>query len=208
MFKTYYQALLILLFTSVSSLVFSQNVGINITGTTASTNAILDLNTGNSRNLGLIIPNVTLGTSLSSFWTGSVPPGPIVGLNSVKDVGMIVYNAGANQPMGYYYWSGASWVPVGSGASGNVTACVSAAAGYVPYYTSANEICNSVIFQSATPTVGVGTIIPKNMLDVNGAMAVGSGTNIAGNHYAGGSTAPANGMIIEGQVGIGTNVPP
>jgi hypothetical protein len=48
--------------------------------------------------------------------------------------------------------------------------------------------------------VGIGTQGPVNKLDVAGGMAVGSG-------YSGTSTAPANGMIIEGRVGIGTDSP-
>jgi len=44
--------------------------------------------------------------------------------------------------------------------------------------------------------VGIGTPTTLNKLDVSGAIAVGAS-------YAGSSTAPSNGMIIEGNVGIG-----
>ncbi|NIP23179.1 MAG: hypothetical protein GWN67_01900 [Phycisphaerae bacterium] len=47
--------------------------------------------------------------------------------------------------------------------------------------------------------VGIGTN-PVNKLDVEGAMAVGA-------NYSGTDTAPTNGMIIEGNVGIGTTNP-
>jgi hypothetical protein len=50
-----------------------------------------------------------------------------------------------------------------------------------------------------TGNVGIGTTVPKNKLDVNGGMAVGS--------YAGVNIAPSNGLIISGNVGIGTTVP-
>lgn len=48
--------------------------------------------------------------------------------------------------------------------------------------------------------VGVGTTTPANKLDVEGGMAVGAS-------YAGSNAAPADGAIIQGNVGIGTNAP-
>src|ERR1700721_2860624 len=100
---------------SFSLALSSQNVGINTTGAAPSVNAILDLNSGNSNNLGLIIPNVTLGASLATFNP------PIAHAFTVGDKGMMVYNSVAtNQPIGYYYWNGATWVSVSGG--GSVTA--------------------------------------------------------------------------------------
>jgi hypothetical protein len=51
-----------------------------------------------------------------------------------------------------------------------------------------------------TDLVGIGTGNPVNKLDVNGSMAIGAG-------FAGSQTAPANGLIIEGPVGVGTATP-
>jgi hypothetical protein len=48
--------------------------------------------------------------------------------------------------------------------------------------------------------VGVGTLSPVNKLDVAGTLAIGSA-------YAGTENAPANGAIIQGIVGIGTENP-
>ncbi|MGB9154304.1 MAG: hypothetical protein WCD70_14585, partial [Alphaproteobacteria bacterium] len=45
---------------------------------------------------------------------------------------------------------------------------------------------------------GFGTINPKNVLDVSGAVAIGAS-------YAGVSTSPANGLIVQGSVVIGTS---
>lgn len=51
-----------------------------------------------------------------------------------------------------------------------------------------------------TGGVGIGTTNPLNKLDVEGAAAIGA-------TYSGSSTAPTNGLIIEGNVGIGTSNP-
>lgn len=99
---------------TTSSALFAQNIGINVSGATPSVNAILDLNTGNSNNYGLIIPNVTLGASLSTFSP------PIANAPTAADVGMMIYNTGGAQAVGYYYWNGASWVAVSAGG-GSVT---------------------------------------------------------------------------------------
>ncbi|MBL7813922.1 MAG: tail fiber domain-containing protein [Saprospiraceae bacterium] len=46
--------------------------------------------------------------------------------------------------------------------------------------------------------IGMGVRNPQNTLDINGGLAVGS-------NYAGEETAPDNGAVIEGHVGIGTS---
>lgn len=53
---------------------------------------------------------------------------------------------------------------------------------------------------SAQQNVGIGTNDPKSKLDVNGGITIG-------NTYSGVNSAPANGAIIEGTVGIGTSAP-
>ncbi len=77
-------------------------------------------------------------------------------------------------------------------------------------YQVANANDNHVFFSGLNSTsstelmritgqgkVGIGTSNPLSALDVGGGVTIGS-------LYAGATTAPANGMIIEGQVGIGT----
>lgn len=53
-----------------------------------------------------------------------------------------------------------------------------------------------------TENIGIGTqlIQPTNRLDVNGAAAIGTS-------YAANATAPANGLVVQGSVGIGTATP-
>ncbi|MCE7934605.1 MAG: hypothetical protein DYG96_08425 [Chlorobi bacterium CHB2] len=48
--------------------------------------------------------------------------------------------------------------------------------------------------------VGLGTVTPANVLDVEGGAAIGA-------TYSGTTAAPANGLIVEGNVGVGTNDP-
>ncbi|WP_156944184.1 hypothetical protein [Bradyrhizobium sp. Ec3.3] len=50
---------------------------------------------------------------------------------------------------------------------------------------------------SASAKVGLGTTAPLNKLDVSGGEVVGAG-------YIGTTTAPSNGLIVQGSVGIGT----
>lgn len=67
------------------------------------------------------------------------------------------------------------------------------------YYLSGDGD-NEGIYLAANGHAGIGTASPQNMLDVSGGLAVGTA-------YAGSKTSPANGAIIEGRVGIGTNNP-
>lgn len=50
--------------------------------------------------------------------------------------------------------------------------------------------------------VGIGSVVfaPQNMLDVKGAIVVG-------NAYSGVNTAPANGLLVQGNTGIGITAP-
>lgn len=57
---------------------------------------------------------------------------------------------------------------------------------------------NSLVSKGAN--IGIGTISPVNKLDVEGGMAIGA-------TYSGTNTAPTNGLLVEGNVGIGTPTP-
>ena len=50
-------------------------------------------------------------------------------------------------------------------------------------------------------SVGIGVTFPANLLDVEGGAAIGS-------TYSGSATAPTDGLLVEGRVGIGTSSPP
>ena len=64
-----------------------------------------------------------------------------------------------------------------------------------------NGVPTNLYLNALGGNVGIGTMfIPVNKLDLEGNMAIGAA-------YAELHTAPANGLIIEGDVGIGTNSP-
>ncbi|MBN1408604.1 MAG: LamG domain-containing protein [Calditrichaceae bacterium] len=48
--------------------------------------------------------------------------------------------------------------------------------------------------------IGIGTMEPKNILDIEGGIVIGTS-------YSGTNTAPTNGLLVEGNVGIGNNNP-
>ncbi len=54
--------------------------------------------------------------------------------------------------------------------------------------------------QVADKNIGLGTLSAKNRLDVSGSVVIGRA-------YAGVETAPTNGLLVQGAIGIGTNAP-
>ncbi len=63
---------------------------------------------------------------------------------------------------------------------------------------SFDGIVNSNV--TASGNVGLGTTLSMNKLDVSGGVGIGTG-------YAGYRTAPTDGLIVQGNVGIGTRIP-
>ncbi|MCF6342406.1 MAG: hypothetical protein L3J31_06330 [Bacteroidales bacterium] len=66
----------------------------------------LDIVSGNK---GLLVPRVTLTSDLTN-------PSPV----SSPATGLLVFNNGANQPVGFYYWGGATWMKLETG-TGTIT---------------------------------------------------------------------------------------
>ncbi len=77
------------------SIVFSQNVGINASGTAPDASAGLDVNFNNK---GLLIPRV----DISDLSTAAPISSPATSL--------IVYNTNTTTGPGYFYWNGSRWV--------------------------------------------------------------------------------------------------
>jgi hypothetical protein len=78
------------------------------------------------------------------------------------------------------------------------------------FYFRQDQLCCAVIFCLTifisplihAQNVGIGAAVftPVNMLDVKGSTVIG-------NNYSGVNTAPLNGLLVEGNTGIGTVVP-
>lgn len=190
-------SLVLLLFLSVNTALHAQNVGINTTGATPSQNAILDLNTGNAKNLGLLIPRVILGVSLNTFNP------PIANAATGLDSGMMVYNWQAtNQPVGYYYWNGTTWVSV-SGGGGSVTGANDG--------TSLNGT-NVILGNTISSTIGQltqNTEVPLNGHYLSFSAAGTSATTGQVSIDLAAGIAPANSLDDNGSFGTGTtNISP
>ena len=71
--------------------------------------------------------------------------------------------------------------------------------GGMVFYTNGPAWGPSVLVSNAG-NVGIGTTAPIHKLDVSGNMTIGSG-------YTSSVTVPANGLIVQGGVGIGTSSP-
>lgn len=184
----------------IGATLIAQNVGINVSGTTPSQNAILDLNTGNAKNLGLIIPRVVLGASLTTFNP------PIAHAATGADSGMIVFNWQAtNQAIGYYYWSGSTWISVtgagGVGGSGTVN--------YLARWTpNATSLGIGVTRDNGT-TVGINNApVAAQMLTVTESTAANTailGQNTAASGASTGVGVEGNTTQSEGAGVIGSN---
>lgn len=168
--KTYCKISFVLFLLSASSALFAQNVGINATGATPNTAAILDLNTGNTftspNGMGLLIPNVALAGVTDAVTIASPP------------TSLLVYvPAGSGlTPAGYYYNSGTptlpDWVSFGGGSiSGAGTL------NYVAKWTpNGSTLGNSLIFDNGTTVTltelnGTGT--RKLYVNANGDVLAG-----------------------------------
>ncbi|GIV27156.1 MAG: hypothetical protein KatS3mg027_0970 [Bacteroidia bacterium] len=145
---------------------FSQNVGINPTGSAPNNSAGLDVDFTNK---GLLIPRV----ALTSATDAATIPSPATSL--------LVYNTGTGglSPAGYYYNAGTpgspNWVqllPSSSGLSG------SGVATRVAFWTGATTLGSNanLYWDNTNNRLGIGTAAPVNRLGVVGGN-VGWGTS-------------------------------
>ncbi len=92
-----------------------------------------------SNNKGLLLPRVTLSNNLSNADPVEAPSS-----------GLLVFNTGTNQPIGFYYWTGISWNLIGSGISDPVSHSGSSTDKAIARFqgTSGNIIQNSPVILS------------------------------------------------------------
>src|SRR5258708_4361828 len=56
--------------------------------------------------------------------------------------------------------------------------------GYIPEWLSSSKLGNSVITETTTGRIGIGTVTPLAKLDVDGAINAATGFNLGGNPFA------------------------
>ena len=132
---------------------YAQNIGINSTGVSPNTSALLDIDAAPGNNKGLLIPRVALTTT-----TSNAPIGASI------TTSLLVYNTATVNDVtpGYYYWGGAAWVRFNTGASSGGTTVS------MQTFTSSGTY---------TPTVGTQYIIVHIVGGGAGGWDAGSGNN-------------------------------
>lgn len=180
--------------------IFSQNVGINSTGATPNSSAMLDID---SQDKGLLVPRVALVAINSS--TPVISPA----------TSLMVYNTASSGSgsiavsPGYYYWNGSIWIRLINSGPGTGSAWqLDGNSGTTPGndFLGTTDNKDLVIKTNNTEKVrilsggnlGVGNVIPSEKLDVTG------------NIKFSGALMPNNNSGSSGQVltSNGTNTPP
>ncbi|MDZ7743760.1 MAG: hypothetical protein U5Q03_19005 [Bacteroidota bacterium] len=130
------------------ALAASGQVGIQTDTPDAS--AALEISSGDK---GLLIPRVSLSSSLTN-------PAPV----SSPANGLLVYNSGANQAEGFYFWTGSAWQMLKPSESNDVQGPASSTDNAVARFdgTSGNVIQNSVVILD-----DAGNISGVNNITVN-----------------------------------------
>ncbi|MCK4272496.1 hypothetical protein KAX22_07585 [bacterium] len=110
---------------------------------------------------------------------------------------------------------GAALLAKNTGTGGDAIQAIADGSGRSAIYASGSSGVGYAIWASAngatwagyfsgkayvSEKIGIGTTNPKNKLDVEGAMVVGSS-------YSGSNTAPTNGLLVQGNIGLGTTNP-
>ena len=130
------------------SLSVSAQVSINTTGDSPDSSSMLDVK---STDKGILIPRMD-ETAMNNIATPAT--------------GLVIYNTTAKA---FYYFDGASWLPIGEGATDN------------DWTISGNDMYNN-----NSGNVGIGINTPASKLDVNGEIKHGNALNLYSN--AGGGT--------------------
>ncbi|MFP3593250.1 hypothetical protein [Chryseobacterium sp. SIMBA_038] len=190
-----------------SSFAFGQ-VGFNTPDPQATVDIVAKNATGKSTNVdGLLVPRVDRERAQAM---DGVPVSTLIYVNSVA-TGSQAGKAANIDAVGYYYYNGTAWVKLES-ANQNLNIYTSDGTlsdnrtvkqedkklAFTGTANNAFSIDGSTFSVDAGKnTVGIGTTTPGSKLSIIGNLALG--TNYAG------LSAPSNGAIIEGAVGIGTS---
>lgn len=129
------------------SLSVSAQVSINTTGDSPDSSSMLDIK---STDKGILIPRMD-ETAMNNIATPAT--------------GLVIYNTTAKA---FYYFDGASWLPIGEGAADN------------DWTISGNDMYNN-----NSGNVGIGINTPASKLDVNGEIKHGNALNLYSNAGSG-----------------------
>lgn len=161
----------------------AQNIGINATGATPATSAMLDIA---ATDKGLLIPRVAL--------TATNAAGPVAS----PATSLLVYNTATagtspnNVTPGFYFWSGTAWVPLATLSTltsrtwmltGN--AGTSATTNFIGTTDAVDVVVRTNNTEKARITsagnLGVGVTTPQAKLDVAGTVKVGTAGTVLNN---------------------------
>ena len=186
-FKALSRHLVVALFCHLTFLfgsVQAQSVSINTDGSAPDSSAMLDVS---STTKGFLAPRMTQAQR-----------------NAISNpaTGLLIYQTD-NTP-GYRTYNGSAWSSPGNGFRWNITGNSGTSAS--SNYLGTSDAVDLVFRTNATERirvasgggVGIGTNSPQNRLDVEGGAVIGAS-------YSGSVTAPSNGLLVEGFLGLGVN---
>jgi hypothetical protein len=158
-------------------------------GLTRATNSIT-INAG----LGLTLTGGALQINLASGNT-TTTTSTVSGLEMTADGLRMIGGCSNNQLLA---WNGSNWNCASVSSLGGVLG--SGTDNYLARWNGTGALERSTIYETDGGQVGIGVTSPNDTFEIAGNVTIGSG-------YAGSTvSAPANGLLVEGFVGIGLRI--
>lgn len=181
-----------------ASLLFIQTVVVAQTGVNTDTPDASSALEIYSTDKGILIPRVVLTSNLNNASPVTSPA-----------TGLLVFNNGPNQPLGFYYWSGSQWVSLSGGSSGGDYWSLTGNFGTVPgtNYIGTNDAQDFLIYTDESERIRVesdgqvmiGSSAPYHAVDMFSVMGK------TGMDYAINAFSPNVGVYVDaGYVNVQT----
>ncbi len=164
----------------------SGNIG-GATGFSCTVAALIGTLGNNAISLDSLNPD---GTT-SPFWRGAVGAGPIQGQSTFARKIFLEFGNGQNDTYDY----GLALVRDYTGSVQYRAVDIDGTTGNITFNNTSNVPLANFLLSSGFFGIG-NNIVPVNLLDVKGGAAIGSDAGV--------NTAPTNGLIVSGNVGVGT----